>query len=112
MLKNYCFASPVARRVPGTLVTLDRSGLSLLILFGHWPRSDTVFSAGVGAKLIAVEKQIQSFVLMANAYSLHDYVYDDRNQELRQRRPGIHRAKTSPSSKNPSALSFTDPDTN
>src|SRR5262249_44808845 len=40
------------------------------------------FSAGVGAKLIAMEKRIQSFVLMANTYSLRDFVYDPNNPEL------------------------------
>lgn len=40
------------------------------------------FNAGVGAKLTAIEKRIQSFVLMANTYSLRDYVYDDQNQEM------------------------------
>ena len=40
------------------------------------------FTAGVGAKLTAVEKRIQSLVLMANTYSLRDYVYDDKNQEM------------------------------
>jgi pimeloyl-ACP methyl ester carboxylesterase len=37
------------------------------------------FSAGVGAKLVGVEKRIQSFVLMANTYSLREFVYDDQN---------------------------------
>jgi cephalosporin-C deacetylase-like acetyl esterase len=40
------------------------------------------FSAGVGAKLIGVEKRIQSFVLMANMYSLRDYIYDEQNAEM------------------------------
>ena len=40
------------------------------------------FSAGVGAKLIAVEKRIQSFVLMANTYSLRDFVYDAQNPQM------------------------------
>lgn len=40
------------------------------------------FSAGVGAKLIGVEKRIQSFVLMANMYSLRDYIYDEQNSEM------------------------------
>lgn len=31
---------------------------------------------------MAVEKRIQSFVLMANTYSLHDFVYDDQNPAL------------------------------
>ena len=41
------------------------------------------FSAGVGAKLAGVDKRIQSFVLMANTYSLHEFVYDEQNAELR-----------------------------
>lgn len=40
------------------------------------------FNAGVGAKLAGVERRIQSFVLMANTYSLRDYVYDDQNQDM------------------------------
>jgi cephalosporin-C deacetylase-like acetyl esterase len=40
------------------------------------------FSAGVGAKLIGVETRIQSFVLMANVYSMHDYIYDEQNAEM------------------------------
>ncbi len=41
------------------------------------------FSAGVGAKLGGVEKRIQSFVLMANTYSLREFVFDEGNAELR-----------------------------
>lgn len=41
------------------------------------------FSAGVGAKLAGVEKRIQSFVLMANTYSLREFIYDDQNAELK-----------------------------
>ncbi|WP_321476476.1 hypothetical protein [uncultured Paludibaculum sp.] len=41
------------------------------------------FSAGVGAKLAGVEKRIQSFVLMANTYSLREFVYDENNVELK-----------------------------
>ena len=40
------------------------------------------FNAGVGAKLMGVEKRIHSFVLMANTYSLHDYIYDEQNAEM------------------------------
>jgi cephalosporin-C deacetylase-like acetyl esterase len=40
------------------------------------------FSAGVGAKLTAVEKRIQSFVLMANTYSLREFVYDEHNPQM------------------------------
>ncbi len=158
---DYSFASPVAGRVPGTLVTPARSGRFPIILFGHWMmngsplknrnefheeaivlaragaicllldtplvrpgvvddpellhgqepnaslqmarewrraldillrRSDVdsghvayvghSFSAGVGAKLIAVEKRIQSFVLIANVYSLREWVYDEKNEEM------------------------------
>lgn len=37
------------------------------------------FSAGVGAMLAGVEKRIGSFVLMANQYSLREYLFDDEN---------------------------------
>lgn len=37
------------------------------------------FNAGVGAMLAGVEKRIGSFVLMANQYSLREYMYDDQN---------------------------------
>jgi hypothetical protein len=37
------------------------------------------FSAGVGAMLAGVEKRIGSLVLMANQYSLREYIFDDRN---------------------------------
>lgn len=37
------------------------------------------FSAGVGAKLVGVEKRIQSFVLMANTYASRDYIYDEQD---------------------------------
>jgi cephalosporin-C deacetylase-like acetyl esterase len=40
------------------------------------------FGAGVGAKLTGVEKRIQSFVLMANVYSLRDYIYDEQNADM------------------------------
>lgn len=40
------------------------------------------FNAGVGAKLAAVEKRIQSFVLMANVYSLRDLLFDEQNPEI------------------------------
>jgi cephalosporin-C deacetylase-like acetyl esterase len=40
------------------------------------------FSAGVGAQLAGVEKRIQSFVLMANTYSLRDFVYDEQNADM------------------------------
>ena len=155
------FASPVNGRVPGVLITPDRSGRFPVLLFGHWmmegsplrnrnefleeavvlaragaicllldtplvregvkrdpdvmhgqeplaavqmtrewrraldillARSDVdpsrvayvghSFSAEVGAKLTAVEKRIQSFVLMANTYSLRDFVYDELNDAM------------------------------
>ncbi|MFN7919126.1 MAG: hypothetical protein U0Q16_03460 [Bryobacteraceae bacterium] len=158
---DFSFASPVAGRVPGTLVTPARKGKFPVILFGHWmmagspmrhrgefleeavilakagsvcllldaplvrpgvvedadpmngqgvtaaiqmarewrraldlllARTDTdsrrvayvghSFNAGVGAQLAAVEKRIQSFVLMANTYSLRDYIYDDENPTM------------------------------
>ncbi|QOY91327.1 hypothetical protein [Paludibaculum fermentans] len=41
------------------------------------------FSAGVGAKLAGVEKRIQSFVLMANTYSMLEFVFDEGNAELK-----------------------------
>lgn len=44
------------------------------------------FSAGVGAKLVGVEKRIGSFVLMANIYSLHEFIYDDQNEEMKAQR--------------------------
>jgi cephalosporin-C deacetylase-like acetyl esterase len=44
------------------------------------------FSAGVGAKLAGVEKRIQSLLLMANTYSLREYIYDDQNPEMRAER--------------------------
>jgi cephalosporin-C deacetylase-like acetyl esterase len=37
------------------------------------------FGAGVGAKLAGVEKRIGSFVLMANQYSLREFIYDEQN---------------------------------
>ena len=37
------------------------------------------FSAGVGAMLAGMEKRIGSFVLMANQYSLREYLFDDDN---------------------------------
>jgi cephalosporin-C deacetylase-like acetyl esterase len=37
------------------------------------------FNAGVGAKLAGLEKRIGSFVLMANQYSLREFVYDEEN---------------------------------
>jgi cephalosporin-C deacetylase-like acetyl esterase len=40
------------------------------------------FNAAVGAKLMAVEKRIQSFVLMAGIYSLREFVFDPQNQEM------------------------------
>ena len=33
---DYSFASPVAGRVPGTLVTPNRPGRFPVILYGHW----------------------------------------------------------------------------
>ena len=44
------------------------------------------FGAGVGAKLTGLEKRIQSFVLMANMYSLREYIYDDQNAEMKAER--------------------------
>jgi cephalosporin-C deacetylase-like acetyl esterase len=44
------------------------------------------FSAGVGAKLTGVEKRIRSFVLMANTYSLCEYIFDDENAAMRAQR--------------------------
>jgi cephalosporin-C deacetylase-like acetyl esterase len=40
------------------------------------------FSAGVGAKLTAIEKRIGSFVLMANLYSLREMVFDPDNADM------------------------------
>jgi hypothetical protein len=40
------------------------------------------FSAAVGAKLTGVEKRISSFVLMANQYSLREYIDDDQNADM------------------------------
>jgi cephalosporin-C deacetylase-like acetyl esterase len=40
------------------------------------------FSAGVGVRLAAIEKRIQSFVLMADPYAMRDYAYDERNPEM------------------------------
>ncbi|HEU0138879.1 MAG TPA: hypothetical protein VFQ79_04180 [Bryobacteraceae bacterium] len=37
------------------------------------------FNAGVGAKLAGIEKRITSFVLMANQYSLREFIYDEQN---------------------------------
>jgi len=160
-LFDYSFASPVAGRVPGILVTPDRRGRFPVILFGHWmmngspmknhkefleeavvlaragvicllldaplvragvvedpelmhgqeanaalqmarewrraldlmlarPDADGgrvayvghSFNSGVGAKLMAVEKRIQSFVLMAGVYSLREFVFDEQNKAL------------------------------
>ncbi|MGC4055866.1 MAG: hypothetical protein QM757_44205 [Paludibaculum sp.] len=47
------------------------------------------FSAGVGAKLAGVEKRIQSFVLMANTYSLREFVFDEQNAELKSWRAKV-----------------------
>jgi cephalosporin-C deacetylase-like acetyl esterase len=47
------------------------------------------FNAGVGAKLAGLDKRIGSFVLMANQYSLREFIYDPQNEvmvaERRQR---------------------------
>jgi cephalosporin-C deacetylase-like acetyl esterase len=40
------------------------------------------FSAAVGAKLTGVEKRISSFALMANQYSLREYIDDDQNADM------------------------------
>ena len=40
------------------------------------------FNAGVGAKLAGVEKRIGSLVLMANQYSLREYLYDEQNASM------------------------------
>ncbi|MGJ5816267.1 hypothetical protein [Paludibaculum fermentans] len=50
------------------------------------------FSAGVGAKLAGVEKRIQSFVLLANTYSLRDFIYDEQNVELKAWRKKVGEA--------------------
>lgn len=47
------------------------------------------FSAGVGAKLLGVEKRIQSFVLMADTYSRHDFVYDEQNEAMKAMRKTV-----------------------
>jgi hypothetical protein len=40
------------------------------------------FNAGVGAKLAGLEKRIGSFVLMANQYSLREFIYDPQNEVM------------------------------
>jgi cephalosporin-C deacetylase-like acetyl esterase len=40
------------------------------------------FNAGTGAKLAGIEKRIGSFVLMANQYSLREYLYDEENASM------------------------------
>lgn len=40
------------------------------------------FSAGVGAKLIGIEKRIGTFVLMANLYSTRELAFDPDNPEM------------------------------
>jgi cephalosporin-C deacetylase-like acetyl esterase len=40
------------------------------------------FNAGTGAKLAGVEKRIGSFVLMANQYSLREFLYDEQNASM------------------------------
>jgi cephalosporin-C deacetylase-like acetyl esterase len=44
------------------------------------------FSAGVGAKLTALDKRIGSFVLMANQFSLREFIYDPHNPVMVEER--------------------------
>ncbi len=64
------------RRALELLLARPDADVSRVAYVGH------SFSAGVGARLAAVEKRIHSFVLMANVYSLRDLVFDDHNPEM------------------------------
>ena len=40
------------------------------------------FRVALGAKLAAVKKRIDSFVLMAGAFSNREYIFDEQNEEM------------------------------
>ena len=64
------------RRALDLLLDRENADSARVAYVGH------SFSAGVGAMLSGVEKRIGSFVLMANQYSLREFIFDEKNPAM------------------------------